>query len=352
MIHREPSTSGARYICLACKKVYTSRYNIRMHCNMHTGRNVHTCEFCGRFFAHKHVFESHVRTHTGEKPFACSKCGRTFGDRSNRLSHQKKCKEGGSGGSATKPSSNNNSNNSGLRKLAPRPPQAVLNTRLITAAPNQSIPRIVIANTFQNNNANGINQQYSGHHQVYTDNAEEDVPEEKFDPQIVSVQSMRVKEEEEEEEEEETLGEIVEEADDDDDEGEEEIVVDPSSLTDLDYDDIIDDSLYDEDLEEIQIEPDIIDYDGDDAGSGCSGSQGASSTMGDNNSVPITDADMNIFTCSFCYDQFSQQSNLISHLPQHVGIPKQPTDEDFERGYAVFKVQRLEIHAFSFRHSN
>ena len=32
-------------------------------------------------------------------------------------------------------------------------------------------------------------------------------------------------------------------------------------MSDLDVDDIIDDSLYDEDLEEIQIEPDILDYD-------------------------------------------------------------------------------------------
>ena len=58
-----------RFICLICSKSYTSRYNIRMHRNMHTGNNVHRCKFCFRHFAHKHVYESHVRTHTGERPF-------------------------------------------------------------------------------------------------------------------------------------------------------------------------------------------------------------------------------------------------------------------------------------------
>ena len=33
-----------KYICLVCNKAYTSRYNIRMHCNMHTGKNVHRCK--------------------------------------------------------------------------------------------------------------------------------------------------------------------------------------------------------------------------------------------------------------------------------------------------------------------
>jgi hypothetical protein len=51
------SDFASKYICLVCNKTYTSRYNIRMHCNMHTGKNVHRCKFCGRQFAHKHVFE-------------------------------------------------------------------------------------------------------------------------------------------------------------------------------------------------------------------------------------------------------------------------------------------------------
>merc|ERR1712079_568484 len=67
----EGTEGSTRFICLICSKSYTSRYNIRMHRNMHTGKNVHRCRFCFRHFAHKHVYESHVRTHTGERPFAC-----------------------------------------------------------------------------------------------------------------------------------------------------------------------------------------------------------------------------------------------------------------------------------------
>jgi Zinc finger, C2H2 type len=105
MAYRLPD-GGQRYICLVCEKMYTSRYNIRMHMNLHTGNNVHTCTFCGRRFAHKHVYESHVRTHTGERPYACDKCDRKFGDRSNCASHMKRCCLAAGG------ASNNNNNNS------------------------------------------------------------------------------------------------------------------------------------------------------------------------------------------------------------------------------------------------
>ena len=80
-----------KYICLVCDKMYTSRYNIRMHMNLHTGSNLYKCSFCEKTFGHKHVFESHVRTHTGERPFSCDKCDRKFGDRSNCSSHRKRC---------------------------------------------------------------------------------------------------------------------------------------------------------------------------------------------------------------------------------------------------------------------
>ena len=112
MVYRLPDGSQ-RYICLVCEKMYTSRYNIRMHMNLHTGNNVHTCTFCGRRFAHKHVYESHVRTHTGERPFACEKCDRKFGDRSNCASHMKRCCLGGA----------NNNNNSASNSPLPKQEQ-------------------------------------------------------------------------------------------------------------------------------------------------------------------------------------------------------------------------------------
>ena len=83
--------SLTKFICLVCDKMYTSRYNIRMHMNLHTGTNLYKCTFCTKTFGHKHVYESHVRTHTGERPFHCGKCDRRFGDRSNASSHRKRC---------------------------------------------------------------------------------------------------------------------------------------------------------------------------------------------------------------------------------------------------------------------
>ena len=200
---QKQSDFTTKYTCLLCSKVYTSRYNIRMHMNMHSGKNVHTCKHCGRYFAHKHVFESHVRTHTGEKPFKCQKCGKAFGDRSNCTSHQKKCK------GMNKIVNANKSNNNSLQA-----------------------PSIMTKE----------NSQEVGMDQVYNDNAEKDEVSEEFQPQIVSVTSMSKEE------------------------GGEDNIIIPGNLSTLDVDDIIDDSLYDEDLEEmeeIEIEPDIIDYDAD-----------------------------------------------------------------------------------------
>ena len=38
------SDVSSKYICLICSKAYTSRHNIRTHCNMHSGKNVHRCK--------------------------------------------------------------------------------------------------------------------------------------------------------------------------------------------------------------------------------------------------------------------------------------------------------------------
>ena len=57
-----------RYVCLLCSKLYTSRYNIRMHLNSHTGRNVHTCPYCSIQFTSRQTYEGHLRSHTSNEP--------------------------------------------------------------------------------------------------------------------------------------------------------------------------------------------------------------------------------------------------------------------------------------------
>ena len=39
MVCSQGEDQPSKYICLVCSKTYTSRYNIRMHLNMHTGNN-------------------------------------------------------------------------------------------------------------------------------------------------------------------------------------------------------------------------------------------------------------------------------------------------------------------------
>jgi hypothetical protein len=44
-----------------CGKHYTTSYNVRMHRNIHIGKNLYNCKFCNKEFSHKHVWE--VRKH-------------------------------------------------------------------------------------------------------------------------------------------------------------------------------------------------------------------------------------------------------------------------------------------------
>jgi hypothetical protein len=159
---------ASRYICLVCGKAYTSRYNIRCHLNMHSGKNVHSCPYCNRFFAHKHVFDSHLRTHTGERPFSCSRCGRAFSDRSNCSSHQKKCR--GTEMTVNKVIINNNNNNN----------------HNVSDNSNTQQQQQLILNAQVSSNVD-MNEKYSKDNNMEADKNREAA---RFEPQIISVKSM------------------------------------------------------------------------------------------------------------------------------------------------------------------
>ena len=91
----------------------------------------------------------------------------------------------------------------------------------------------------------------------------------------------------------------------------------------------------------LQIEPDIIDYDGDDHSS----STDTGPTHGD--SAAPSDLNRDVFTCSHCYERFGRQTAFLSHLVSahlssarfegvDTGTETFP-QEDLERGYAVVR---------------
>ena len=269
MIYRLSDTSN-RYICLVCDKMYTSRYNIRMHMNLHSGNNVHKCSYCGRHFAHKHVYESHLRTHTGERPFSCGKCDRRFGDRSNCTSHRKRCN-----GLSTVPTPPD----------SPEPAQSLRSGRSINIAPNVSITPISKTKNTESNDSGMFDQA-----DIEIDN-DKDNEETSFDPQIVSVESINNNAEEEED------------------------------LVNMGY--TGDEDEFDEDSEEMMIEPDIsLEYDDIEE------TDEPISTV----QKPVSNT---IFTCSFCNVKYSQQPMLLEHLNTHIDIPSDPVQADIELGYMV-----------------
>ena len=295
MIYRLSDTSS-RYICLVCDKMYTSRYNIRMHMNLHSGNNVHKCAFCGRNFAHKHVYESHVRTHTGERPFSCGKCERKFGDRSNCSSHRKRCT--GTGSAPTPPESP-------VPAISPINPGNLKSGQSINIAPNVSITPIN-----KTKKADSSDTSESGifeYPEMDTDTLEDLALT--FEPQIVSVQSISGTEQANKTELI-NMGYIAEEDDEDDDDSEE-MMIEPDIS--LDYDDI----------EELIEEPE---------------NQQTHSITILTAQKPVSTT---IFTCSFCNVKYSQQPMLLEHLSTHIDIPSDPTQSDIEQGYmAIYYTSR------------
>ena len=278
MIYRISDTSH-RYICLVCDKVYTSRYNIRMHMNLHNGTNIHTCTFCGRKFAHKHVFESHVRTHTGERPFACEKCGRRFGDRSNCSSHMKRCP----------------AVSGGVQGLAEQMEEEESNS--INIAPNVSITPIKRLKVEDEETGESLSE----------NSPAQDPLKLKFCPQIVSVQSMSFIA---------NLNNNITPANSDD-------------FVNMGYDGDSEDG--EEASEEMMIEPDIsLDYDDieelEDEGEREGEEQHPTTD-------PLEYSQLSILTCSFCSCQYDSQVELLEHLRTHVDISHDPAEAELRQGY-------------------
>ncbi|XP_062571357.1 zinc finger protein 37-like [Saccostrea cucullata] len=67
------------HTCSECGKVFSRRYNLKVHKYIHTEQKNLECQFCHQQFKHDSLLRNHIRIkHTGNKPFTCETCGQGF----------------------------------------------------------------------------------------------------------------------------------------------------------------------------------------------------------------------------------------------------------------------------------
>ncbi|XP_075976916.1 uncharacterized protein LOC142977090 [Anticarsia gemmatalis] len=67
-----------------CGKTYTTNTNLNTHLRVHSGERPFECSECGKKFTSKNTLNDHLRIHTGALPYICPICGKRF--RTNKLS--------------------------------------------------------------------------------------------------------------------------------------------------------------------------------------------------------------------------------------------------------------------------
>ncbi|KAM3956387.1 LOW QUALITY PROTEIN: uncharacterized protein ACR2FA_009642 [Aphomia sociella] len=61
-----------------CHKTFTTNTNLNTHIRAHNGERPYVCGECGKGFTSKNILNDHLRIHTGVKPYMCAECGALF----------------------------------------------------------------------------------------------------------------------------------------------------------------------------------------------------------------------------------------------------------------------------------
>ena len=78
------------FTCDFCSRSLPTRFELKQHCDMHTGTKKIPCQFCGNTFAGLSELVQHQMCHSGvkDKEFRCGECTRVFHYKHQLLKHR------------------------------------------------------------------------------------------------------------------------------------------------------------------------------------------------------------------------------------------------------------------------